>query len=320
MMISAPLLVVVALMIALASIASWVLLRTSREDKEVAARIAAVSDEVRPKRAIALPSITKREEKSKTNPREVLAGLFGFSLARTDQYPLQWYWVVIIAVVAGRLAALLGNGMFGSLSWALFPIVTLFVSRGVFNSMIQKRMNKLRNQLPVAIGLIVRAVRVGVPVTEALRAVSREDMQPTSGEFGRLADSLLIGTSLESGLRTMAERNGLPEYGFFAAALTLQAQTGGGLAETLELLADVTRKRVSMRDRGHALSSEARTSSLILAALPIVSGGSIYLINPEYISLLFTNPTGQMILGTAILSLGIGVFAMRMIISKALAI
>ncbi len=319
-MLSAPLLLVVTLMIALASIASWVLLRTSRVDKEVAVRIAAVSDEVRPKRAIAPPSITKREEKSKTNPREVLAGLFGFSLARTDQYPLQWYWVVIIAVVAGRLAVMLGNGMFGSLSWGLLPVVTLFVSRGVFNSMIQKRMNKLRNQLPVAIGLIVRAVRVGVPVTEALRAVSREDMQPTSGEFGRLADSLLIGTSLESALRTMAERNGLPEYGFFAAALTLQAQTGGGLAETLELLADVTRKRVSMRERGHALSSEARTSSLILAALPIVSGGSIYLINPEYISLLFTNPTGQMILGTAVLSLGIGVFAMRTIISKALAI
>ena len=184
----------------------------------------------------------------------------------------------------------------------------------------QKRLNKLRTQLPVAIGLIVRAVRVGVPVIESLRAVAREEMLPTSGEFLRLADSISIGTAMDVALRAMAERNQLPEYGFFAAALTLQAQTGGGLAETLELLADVTRKRVSMRDRGHALSSEARTSSMILAALPLVSGGVVYLINPDYMSLLFTNSTGQMILGTAILSLSIGMFSMRTIISKALAV
>ena len=317
---SVLLLIVVLSLLAVAAAASWVLLRTSQVDKDIAARLLAVTVEARPKRLVALPSITKREEQAKADPKEVLAGIFGFSLSRTDQYPLGWYWVLLIAVIAGRVSVSLGSGLLGSLSWGLMPLVTLFVSRSLFNSMKQKRLNKLRTQLPVAIGLIVRAVRVGVPVIESLRAVAREEMLPTSGEFLRLADSISIGTAMDVALRAMAERNQLPEYGFFAAALTLQAQTGGGLAETLELLADVTRKRVSMRDRGHALSSEARTSSMILAALPLVSGGVVYLINPDYMSLLFTNSTGQMILGTAILSLSIGMFSMRTIISKALAV
>ena len=116
----------------------------------------------------------------------------------------------------------------------------------------------------------------------------------------------------------MAERNGLPEYGFFAAALGLQAQTGGGLGETLDLLADVTRKRVAMKARGHALSAEARTSSMILGGLPVAAGGLLYALNPEYIGVLFTDDTGRTILGTAILSLSTGMFVMRVIIRKSL--
>ena len=233
---------------------------------------------------------------------------------------MRWQVVIGITVVVGRIAVMLGSGMLGMYAWVLLPLITVVLSRQMFGSMITKRTNKLRDQLPEAIGLIVRAVRVGVPVTEALRAVARESAAPTGGEFGRLADDLGIGASLETALRSMSERNGLPEYGFFAAALTLQAQTGGGLADTLELLAEVTRKRTAMRARGHALSSEARTSSLILGCLPFVSGGSLYLINPGYVGLLFTEPTGQMILGCAVLSLSLGIFVMRTIISKALAI
>jgi tight adherence protein B len=155
-------------------------------------------------------------------------------------------------------------------------------------------------------------------VSEALRGVAKEAPVPTSIEFGRLVDALAIGEPLEKALKEMSERNDLPEYGFFAAALSLQAQTGGGLAETLELLADVARKRVAMQARGFALSSEARTSSMILAGLPFVTGGALYLANPTYIGVLFTDPSGQMILGIAILSLCMGIFTMRMIIRSAL--
>ena len=311
-------LVAAPLLFAACALAGMVLLRTSTLDKEIALRIEAVALTGKPKMVLVLPSITKKDRGARPGWRDTLTGLFGFSLARTNQYTIPWPWVIIIALVIGRLAVLLASGIAGIYAWALMPIVTLMLSRSVFGSMVGKRINKLRGQFPDALGLIVRAVRVGIPVSEALRAVSKESPAPTATEFDRLADQISIGSSLEVALREMAERNSLPEYGFFAAALSLQASTGGGLAETLDLLADVTRKRVSMQARGHALSAEARTSSLILSGLPVAAGLALYAINPGYIGLLLWDETGRMILGCAVLSLSIGTFAMRLIIKKSL--
>ena len=84
-----------------------------------------------------------------------------------------------------------------------------------------------------------------------------------------------IGVTLEDALREMATRNDLQEYRFFATALALQSQTGGGLSDTLEGLADVMRKRLALTARGHALAAEAKTSIMILASLPFVSGGAL---------------------------------------------
>ncbi len=314
------LLLLIAMLIALAAIAAWVLLRTGKEDKELARRLAEVSATGRPKVVVAAPSITKRETGQKTSLKEQLARLFGFSFQRADQYTLGWPWVVVLSLIAGRIAVLLASGVLGWLAWVLMPVGTLMVSRSLFKSMEAKRTGRLRSQFPDAVGLIVRAVRVGVPVSSALRAVARDSMLPTSTEFERLADEIAIGTALDVALRDMATRNNLPEYGFFAAALSLQAQTGGGLAETLELLADVTRKRLAMQARGHALSSEARTSSYILGALPVVSSAGIYVVDPNYLSVLVTEEVGRTILGLAVLFLLMGMFTMRMIIRSALSV
>ena len=316
-MIPTPIIVVAAVLLILAIIAGLVLLRSSKEDKAIVARIEEVSLIGRPKSSLATPSITRkvREQKAWT---ESLAGLFGFSPGRAYQYTLKWPWVILIGLGAGRAAVALGSGLLGPLAWMLMPVIAVMISRSMFKGMVNKRTDKLRAQLPDALGLIVRAVRVGVPVGEALRAVARESVAPTAAEFDRLADQISIGVPMEAALRSMSDRNELPEYGFFAAALGLQAQTGGGLSETLDLLADVTRKRVAMKARGHALSAEARTSSMILGGLPLVSGGSLYLINPDYIGILFWDDSGRMILGGAILSLSMGIFAMRMIIRSSL--
>ena len=102
---------------------------------------------------------------------------------------------------------------------------------------------------------------------------------------------------MEDALRDVAGRNQLPEYRFFATALTLQAQTGGGLSETLENLADVIRKRVAARKRAYALASEARTTTYVSwQASQFVTCGGLALLNPSYVALLFTDPTGNMIL------------------------
>ena len=318
MIIPAPFLVGGPVLITIAAGASYLLVRTGGEDKALAARIAAVTEHGRPKIAVAMPSITRKDTQVRQGWREALCSLIGFQPARKDQYSIGWIWVVLTGAALGRGAVSLGAGMLGWLAWLLFPLVAIGFCRAIFGGMITKRIDRLRVQLPDALGLIVRAVRVGIPVSEALRAVARESTAPTALEFDRLADQIAIGTPMDAALRQMSERNQLPEYGFFAAALTLQAQTGGGLAETLELLADVTRKRVAMKARGHALSAEARTSSLVLGGLPFVTSIGLYVMAPDYIGVLFKDPTGHTVLGGALLLLALGAFAMRTIIRKSL--
>ena len=117
----------------------------------------------------------------------------------------------------------------------------------------------------------------------------------------------------------MAARNRLPEYRFFATALALQSQTGGGLTETLENLADVVRKRVALKSRGYALAAEARTSAMVLAVLPVFAGGALAVMNPEYVGVLLQEGTGQTVFGCAVLWLGTGMMSMRYMIRKSLA-
>jgi tight adherence protein B len=167
--------------------------------------------------------------------------------------------------------------------------------------------------------MVVRCVRVGVPVPEAIRVVAREAAEPTRAEFGRLSDDIAIGTALDTALHASATRTGLPEYRFFAAALTLQAQAGGGLSESLEMLADIIRKRVALRARGYALTSEGRTSTLVLCAMPFLIVAMLFVLNPAYIMVLFTTPTGHMMLTVGIIMLVLGVLVMRRMIRASLA-
>jgi tight adherence protein B len=190
--------------------------------------------------------------------------------------------------------------------------------RAFFGWCENRTQQKLFVQFPDALATIVRAVRVGLPVVEALRVVAKESLEPTSREFNALVEQTAIGVPLDEALREMATLSGLPEYRFFATALSLQAQTGGGLTETLENLAETIRKRVAIRMRGHALAAEARMSSYILGALPIVTGGMLSVVNPNYVGMLFFDPTGRKLLFIGIGMLCVGAFTMHTMIRKSL--
>jgi tight adherence protein B len=100
--------------------------------------------------------------------------------------------------------------------------------------------------------------------------------------------------------------------------MSLQAQTGGGLSETLDNLADVIRKRVAVRQKGIALSAEAKMSATVLAVLPPLAAAGLWVMNPSYITLLITDPTGKKILAAAIITLGVGIWSMQTLIRKSL--
>ena len=249
---------------------------------------------------------------------ERLAGLLGCDWPRRRFYPAPWWGVVAGSIAAGYAAALLLEDLLGRASIAAWPLVALVSSRMIFGTWGAKRRGRLLEQFPDALGMIVRTVRVGVPVAEGIRLVGREAEEPTRTEFRRLAEELAIGVSLGQAVRSLAARTGMAEYGFFATTIVLQAQTGGGLGEALETLADVVRKRVALRARGYALSSEARTSAMVLSALPFLAGGTMLLLTPDYMGPLFTTKIGHKMLTVAAISLIVGTLSMRSLIRKTL--
>lgn len=246
------------------------------------------------------------------------AATFGYRLERLDQYPLPPLAIVLAALLPATVAGLYAASFFGG--WARLLVLPLWLlfARIAFGKIHARRAAKLYLQLPDTLSMIVRAVRAGIPVVEALRTVGREVMDPTGAEFRRMSDQLSIGITLETALRGLALRSGLSEYGFFAVALTLQNSAGGNLTDTLDNLADVVRKRVAARQRGAAMASQARTSAYILASVPVVTIAALLLINPDYIMLLFEDPRGNTLIALALASLGCGLGSMRLMITRSL--
>ena len=238
--------------------------------------------------------------------------------AKSDRYRISFPLVVLLSIGAGVACSMILRLVFRPLAWPSCPVVAVLVCRSIYRWHDQKIRRVLFDQFPDALGMIVRSVRVGVPVSEAIGIVAREATNPTAQEFGRVAEQVAIGATMEEALRNMAERNSLSEYSFFAVTLSLQGQTGGGLTETLESLADTVRKRAAARDRGSALASEAKMSMYILAALPPCSGAIMFVMNAPYIMLLFERQAGQRIFAFACILWCVGMFSMRVLIRKSL--
>ena len=311
------LLVVVLMLMGLASVA---LLRLQKQQEETHARFARVLTPYQRQRTgldgASTSGVGYAETADGLGPK--LAALFGFDPALIEHYVLRpWMALAATFVVAG-VATKLGSGLAGSLAWLGLPVGWVVLSRNFFNWCRRRRAEALFQQFPDALAMIVRAVRVGIPVTDSIRAVGRELEPPTGPEFARLSEELAIGMTLDDALRAMAGRNKLQEYRFFATALSLQSQTGGGLSETLENLGDVIRKRVAVKQKGHALSAEAKMSSIVLGALPPLAAVGLWIMNSAYITMLFVEPLGQKILAGAVVMLGLGIMSMKTMIRKSL--
>jgi tight adherence protein B len=167
--------------------------------------------------------------------------------------------------------------------------------------------------LPDVIDLIVRAVRAGVPVTHVITTVANECPQPLAREFKLMGDSLQVGLDLEEVLQAAMQRIQIADFSFFCVCLLLQRETGGQLGETLENLAQIVRTRREIRQKTRALTGEARITTKILSAIPVVIVMSMYMVNRPYIMILFNKPAGQKLLTFAVASIVVGIFVINKI-------
>jgi tight adherence protein B len=178
----------------------------------------------------------------------------------------------------------------------------------------KRRIKTFLANFPEAIDLMVRTVRSGLPITEGLTIVGQEMSGVIGEEFSRLEHAVKIGSSLDEALWDAAKRLDCPEFKFFVISLSVQRETGGNLAETLENLSDILRRRRQMLLKIKALSAEARASAMIIGLLPFIMFGILAMMSPGYVGHLLTDPRGQMMMAVGLTSIGLGVLVMAKMI------
>ena len=220
--------------------------------------------------------------------------------------------LIIAAVVA---AALLFKGAPFLLALFAGTSTGLMIPHMVVGMTIKRRVAKFTKNFPDAIELLVRGLRSGLPITETLGVVASEIPGPVGAEFRQVSDKMKIGRTMDTALQETADRLGTPEFQFFVITLQIQRETGGNLAETLSNLAEVLRKRMQMKLKIKAMSSESKASAYIIGALPFIVFFLILQINPAYMTQFFVDPR---LIATGLggmVWMGIGAFIMRQMIN-----
>jgi tight adherence protein B len=220
--------------------------------------------------------------------------------------PATFYAVSVgVGLVAGMLTLFSGQPAHFALGAAFAGGFGL--PRWVLGFLVGRRQKKFVAEFAGSIEVIVRGVKSGLPLNECLKIIGREAPEPLSGEFRRLVDQVSLGVPFDAALAKFYERMPLSEVSFFSIVLAIQQKAGGNLSEALQNLATVLRSRRMMREKVNALSSEAKASAGIIGALPVVVCILVGITSPDYMALLFTDPTGHMglMVGAGMMTMGI---------------
>lgn len=207
------------------------------------------------------------------------------------------YAIVMLALSVVALLLIPENPIPGSLMVLLVPIgVYIVVDRIVVGFLVARARSKMLGQMPLAIDMIVRAVRVGQSLDASLKNVAAELEPPLGLEFKRLIGLLNAGTNIVEALDAVGEEINLREFDFFVAACRVQLETGGNLADALQSLSETIRERHNLRLKIKALSAEGKISAVIISAMPVLLLLYFNVANPEYIDPLYSRTFGNYML------------------------
>jgi tight adherence protein B len=224
-----------------------------------------------------------------------------------------WTWSAVAGILAAFTALVAGQhliviGLVGFATALGLPRWVLIFLKG-------RREKAFTREFASAIDIIVRSVKSGLPVSEALKVVASEIPDPVAGEFKILNEGLKVGVSMDQGLKRMFERMPTAEVNFFGIVMTIQQKSGGNLSEALQNLANVLRDRKRLQGKIRAMSSEAKASAMIIGSLPPGVMTLIYITTPAYMSTLFTTQLGNLMLGGCVVWMFLGILVMKKMVS-----
>jgi tight adherence protein B len=239
--------------------------------------------------------------------------------SRLAQAGLEWstqkFMIIsgVLAAVSFVVALLGGGGLLGALGLAFAAGFGL--PRWALNFLKKRREKKFLLALPDAVDVIVRGIKAGLPLFESIKVVAADAPEPLRSEFLAIIETQAVGMPLGDACARLYERMPVPEANFFGIVIAIQQKSGGNLSEALGNLSKVLRDRKKMADKIQAMSMEAKASAGIIGSLPPVVMVLVYLTTPEYISILWTHPTGQFMLVGCMIWMSIGIFVMKKMIN-----
>jgi tight adherence protein B len=239
--------------------------------------------------------------------------------SRLTQAGLDWstqkFMVVsgIFAAVAFVAALILGGGLLAAIGLAFGAGFGL--PRWGLGFLKKRREAAFLKALPDAVDVIVRGIKAGLPLFESIKVVAADAPDPLRSEFLAIIETQAIGMPLGDACARLFERMPLPEANFFGIVVSIQQKSGGNLSEALGNLSKVLRDRKKMAEKIQAMSMEAKASAGIIGSLPPIVMLLVYLSTPDYISLLWTNPTGQLMLVGCVTWMSIGIMVMKKMIN-----
>jgi tight adherence protein B len=218
---------------------------------------------------------------------------------------------VILVIVLGAAAYILRRDfvitVIACLAGFFGPWIYVTLMRG-------RRLRAFNDQLSDTINLMVNGIRAGYSVMQAMEAVSEEMGPPISEEFGRVVKEVQLGLTLEQSLDNMLRRITSDDLDMMITAIKVQREVGGNLAEVLDAISYTIRERIRIKGEIRALTSYGRGAGNLLTAIPIILSGVIYLISPEFMSQLFSDPCGWIMIGTSIAGIVVGYLVIRKIV------
>jgi len=233
---------------------------------------------------------------------------------RIDQADLAWRAVDVVGISAAIL--LVGYVVFDLLVpiFLLRLALSLLLCSGPIFYIERRRAARLaafEKQLPDAIDLFTRTMRAGHNIHSGLETVAAETTDPVRMEFRKMMEELALGSQIEPALHRMGERVPLIDLKFFITGLILQRQTGANMVAVLENLSLLVRERLNMAAKLKAHTAQQRFSAGLLCGLPFVVGLGFWVLKPDYVRLLWTDPVGSRFLTYALISEGIGILVIR---------
>jgi tight adherence protein B len=209
----------------------------------------------------------------------------------------------VALIVTGSVVAGMAATMFG----AMLP--NLYVRRRR-----TRRINAFEELLPESIDLVGRALRAGHPLTAGFKMAADDGPEPVAGEFRRVFEEQRFGLPLQDSLLGMADRVDLVDVRILVTAILIQREVGGNLAEILDNLAAVVRARFTIRRQIRVYTAQGRMTGYLLSALPLILFALLYTINAQYMSILFTDPIGKILIVVALSMQFVGFLWIRKII------